>query len=167
MYFIKLIIFIITSLLFTSETEAKKRCKPLLEKLYSIQAMQRNSYSSQRGTSLRAKEDKARDKWWQCEQGRGNKRKTKSKSKKSSKNKSGHYSKNFKRNTHKKILAGTPFKTNNAIVIKSKYQGNKKQAWIKFYQQPAPCIRPKSLGVFASCSEDKQVQRSNFEQGYD
>jgi hypothetical protein len=60
----------------------------------------------------------------------------------------------------------SPFKTNKTIVIKSKYQGNKKQAWIKFYQQPSQCNRPKSLAVFASCSEDKQAQRINFEQEY-
>ncbi|MFQ3337708.1 MAG: hypothetical protein ACI9VO_000473, partial [Colwellia sp.] len=29
--------------------------------------MQRKGYSLKRGESLRAKEDKARDKWWQCE----------------------------------------------------------------------------------------------------
>lgn len=167
MYSIKLTIFMCTLLLFTSVSEAKKRCKPLLEKLHNVQAMQRSGYSSQRGLSLRAREDKARDKWWQCEQGRGTKQKTKSKSKKNSKNKSSQYSTANKGHTHKKILAGTPFNTNNAIVIKSKYQGNKKQAWIKFYQQPARCIRPKTLGVFAFCSEDKQAQRINFEQDYE
>lgn len=167
MYSIKLTIFMCTLLLFTSVSEAKKRCKPLLEKLHNVQAMQRSGYSSQRGLSLRAREDKARDKWWQCEQGRGTKKKTKSKSKKSSKNKSSQYSTANKGHTHKKILAGTPFNTNNAIVIKSKYHGNKKQAWIKFYQQPARCNRPKTLGVFAFCSEDKQAQRINFEQDYE
>jgi hypothetical protein len=150
--------------LFTSISEAKKRCKPLLEKLHNIQAMQRSGYSSQRGLSLRSKEDKARDKWWECEQGRGEKtkHKTKSKSKKGSKNK------NVKHHTTDiKISAGTPFKTNNVIVIKSKYQGHKKQAWLNFYQQPTQCNRPKSLAVFASCSEDKRTQRLNFEQQYE
>jgi hypothetical protein len=173
MYPIKLMIFIGAFLLFTSVSEAKKRCKPLLEKLHNIQAMQRSGYSSQRGLSLRGREDKARDKWWQCEQGRGvkaknkTKNKTKGKDKKNSKNKSSQYSSTYKQNTKTKTIAGTPFKTNNAIVIKSKYQGNKKQAWIKFYQQPTQCNRPKSLAVFASCSEDKQAQRSDFEQEYE
>lgn len=166
MYPIKLTIFISVLLLFTSVSEAKKRCKPLLEKLHNIQAMQRNSYSSKRGLSLRAKEDKARDTWWQCEKGRKTKNKKKRKSKKDSKNKRKQSSVTYKQNTHIKTAAGTPFKTNNAIVIKSKYQGIKKQAWLKFYQQPAQCNRPKSLAVFASCSEDKQAQRINFEQEY-
>jgi len=160
MDFIKLIVVISSLLFFTPVGEAKKRCKPLLEKLHNIQAMQRNGYSSQRGIGLRAREDKARDKWWQCEQGRGGK--AKKKTKKKSKNHSAIY----KHTRQTKIPAGTPFKTDNVIVIKSKYQGNKKQAWLKFYQQPAQCNRPKSLAAFASCSEDKQAQRINFEQKY-
>jgi len=157
---IKLIICISSLLLFTPVGEAKKRCKPLLEKLHNVQAMQRNGYSSQRGISLRARENKARDKWWQCEQGRGGK--AKKKAKKKSKKQSAIYKPIRQIN----IPAGTPFKTNNVIVIKSKYQGKKKQAWLNFYQQPAQCNRPKSLAVFASCSEDKQAQRINFEQVY-
>jgi hypothetical protein len=164
---IKLIIFIIALLLFTSISEAKKRCKPLLEKLHNIQGMQRNGYSSQRGLSLRGKEDKARDKWWQCEQGRGRKDKKKIKSKAQGKSKNNKSSTTYKQNLQVEISAGSPFKTNNIIVIKSKYQGSKKKAWIRFYQQPTQCNRPKSLAVFASCSEDKQAQRSDFEQEYE
>lgn len=164
MYPITLIIFISFLLLFASVSEAKKRCKPLLEKLHNIQAMQRNGYSSQRGVSLRAREDKARDKWWQCEQGKGGK--TKNKKKKKGKKKNSQYSVKNKKSRRTDMPAGTPFKTNNVIVIKSKYQGDKKQAWLNFYQQPAKCSRPKNLAVFASCSEDKQAQRIDFEQGY-
>lgn len=161
MHLIKSVILISSLLFFLPVSEAKKRCKPLLEKLHNVQAMQRNGYSAKRGVSLRAKEDKARDKWWQCEKDLGGKTKKKKKGK-STKN-----SATDKRYKAKKISAGTPFKTKNAIVIKSKYQGSKKQAWIKFYQQPAQCNRPKSLAVFASCSEDKQAQRINFEQEYE
>ena len=160
MHLIKSVILISALLLFIPESEAKKRCKPLLEKLHNVQAMQRNGYSVKRGISLRAREDKARDKWWQCEKGLDGKTKNKKKGKSTKKSAAD------KRYTSKKISAGTPFKTTNAIVIKSKYQGNKKQAWIKFYQQPAQCNRPKSLAIFASCSEDKQAQRINFEQQY-
>lgn len=165
MYFITLAIFIGALLCISPVSDAKKRCKPFLKKLHDVQALQRKGYSSQRGVSLRAKEDKARDTWWQCEQGRKIEQTGKSKKKKKAKAKSQYSKVTKKRNTRKKISAGTPFKTNN-IVIKSKYQGNKKQAWIKFYQQPARCRRPKSLAVFVSCSEDKQAQRINFEQEY-
>ncbi len=61
------IILAIFLLIFSTNSAAKKRCKPLLEKLHNTQMMQRKSYSLKRGQSLREKEDKARDKWWQCE----------------------------------------------------------------------------------------------------
>ena len=167
MYLIKLALFFSLLYLFTPIIEAKKRCTPLLEKLHNIQAMQRNGYSAKRGASLRAREDKARDKWWQCEQGRDKKTNKKGQKKRDSKtvnNRS--QSQKTKSAKHKKIKAGTPFKTNNAIVIKSSYQGEKKRAWLAFYQQPTRCHRPNNLQVFAFCSEDKQRQRIDFEQTY-
>lgn len=166
MYPIKLIVLSGTLLFFTSVCEGKKRCKPLLEKLHNIQAMQRNGYTSKQGVNLRSKEDKARNLWWQCEQGRGKKDKQRRKSKHKGQNKSRYDKTNFQQGKSSDISAGSPFKTNNVVVIKSKYQGSKKQAWLKYYQQPAHCNRPKTLAVFASCSEDKQAQRMNFEQEY-
>ena len=159
------LIFLITSLLiFSPSILAKKRCKPLLAKLHNVQALQRNGYSAKRGVSLRAREDKARADWWQCEKGRKKKKAKKTKTKKTAKDVT---SKRKSKSVNQgKIKAGTPFKTTNAIVIKSKYQGKKKQDWLAFYQQPKRCQRPKSLKIFAYCSEDKQKQRLIFEQGY-
>ncbi len=161
MNLITLTFIFILLLFFSPITEAKKRCKPLLEKLHHAQAMQRSGYSSKRGTSLRGREDKARDKWWQCETGQ-----SKSKAKKKGVTKAAVYRSNEKSIKRKEIKAGTPFKTNSSIVIKSKYQGSKKQAWIAFYQQPTKCQRPKNLQVFAFCSEDKKTQRQGFENEY-
>lgn len=160
-------------LLFVSPNlPAKKRCKPLLEKLHNAQMMQRKSYSLKRGQSLREKEDKARDKWWQCENSSlsafkskyGTKKKKVKKNKKKQKNTS-HYAKLNKAilNSSKKRVT---FNQDSAIVIKSKYQGDKKLAWLQFYQQPIQCQRPKSINVFAYCSEDKLQQRDIFEQKY-
>jgi len=160
--FIFLISLIIILFVVSPISAAKKRCKPLLEKLHNIQAMQRNGYSSKRGTSLRVREDNARDHWWKCEQGRGKK----NKNKKKQSNETVSYRSKIKSVKGKKMVASTPFKTSNAIVIKSKYQGEKKQAWLAFYQQPTQCQRPKNLQVFAFCSEDKQTQRVVFEQKY-
>jgi len=148
----------------TSPTlEAKKRCKPLLAKLQNIQAMQRHGYSAKQGLSLRSREDKARKNWWQCENGSGKKKK---KTTKKSQRKTASYSTEKSSVNRKIIKAGTPFKTSNTIVIKSKYQGEKKRAWLAFYQQPTRCQRPKNLSVFAFCSENKQTQRAGFEQKY-
>ena len=126
--------------------------------------MQRKAYSGSRGASLRAKEDKARDHWWQCEQGRSKKKKANKKTKKSAySHMKGAQVKSSKAN---KITAGIPFKNSQVIVVNSKYQGKKKQAWHQYYQQPRKCQRPQSLSEFAFCSENKQTQRIDFEQQY-
>ena len=160
-----LVLAFITCIVFSPVAVAKQRCKPLLEKLHHVQALQRNGYSSKRGTSLREREDKARNNWWQCENG-GGKAKKKKKKKYRSESKTANYNSQANNKKRKTIKAGTPFKTSHAIVIKSKYQGEKKQAWLNYYQQPTKCIRPKNLSEFAFCSENKQTQRVDFEQRY-
>mgnify|MGYP003629848427 CR=1 FL=1 len=158
---------IFSCFVFSPAAAAKKRCKPLLEKLHNVQSLQRNSYSGKRGLSLRDREDKARNNWWQCENSSAKaKQKTKGKGNKKSKKNTASGNIQVKRVKSKKINAGTPFKTSNAIVIRSKYQGQRKQAWLKYYQQPNQCSRPKSLPVFAFCSENKQTQRLDFEKHY-
>lgn len=158
-------------LTFSTTTLAKKRCKPFLEKLHKVQAMQRKGYSLKRGQSLRAKEDKARDKWWHCERSSlaSFKEKYGIKKKKSTKK---HLSKSTTKipktnkyiiNPDKKVAM---FNQGSAIVIKAKYQGEKRLAWLQFYQQPIKCQRPKSIKVFAYCSEDKLQQQDLFQQGY-
>lgn len=157
--------------LFAWPVQAKKRCKPLLEKLHNVQAMQRNGYSLKRGQSLRAKEDKAREKWWQCENS-SRYAKTKKKVSQKSKRKIAKRKENKKRKYksiepykgHPNSLS--PFANSGAIIIKSKFKGDKKFAWLTFYQQPAECQRPKSLSAFAICSEDKIAQQLLFEEQY-
>lgn len=161
---------------------AKKRCKPLLEKLHSIQTMQRKGYSLKRGQSLRGKEDKARNKWWKCENsslakfkaqyGGAKKKPTKKSNKKMKKRKSTSYvnvlsnrSKVKKRIVNSATMK-TAFNQHSAIVIKSKFQGGKQTAWLQFYQKPTKCKRPKSLSVFAYCNEDKLQQQSKFDQKF-
>jgi hypothetical protein len=167
MFQYKFVLLTIIIYLFSPVTLAKKRCKPLLEKLHHIQSLQRKSYSVKNGVSLRIREDKARDLWWQCENSTSKAKKKLQKKKKNSQTiKKSNNTSQKKRFKRKKIKAGIPFKTSNAIVIKSKYKGDKKQAWFKYYQQPNRCIRPKNLSEFAFCSENKQVQRADFERHY-
>lgn len=156
---------IITSLVVISPVSiAKKRCKLLLDKLHNVQTLQRNGYSSSRGASLRAREDNARDEWWQCEN--GSRKNSERKENKVHVDRTKPTTNKVNNRKKKTIKAGAPFETNNAIVIKSKYEGGKKQAWLKYYQQPAKCQRPKSLPEFALCNENKQVQRIAFEKQY-
>lgn len=160
----KLLLLLIILIVSSPESFAKKRCKALLDKLHNVQALQRSSYSAKRGVSLRNKEDKAREKWWQCETGKV--KKTKKKKKKKPSNSSSNNQKLTELKTVE-IKAGIPFQTTQSIAIKEKYLGKKRQAWLKFYQQPKQCQRPKTLSGFAFCSENKQTQRSNFEKQYE
>ncbi len=173
------LILLIIILSYSNTLQAKKRCKPFLEKLHKVQAQQRNGYSLKRGQSLRAKEDKARDKWWQCEHMSlakfkkkygGSKKKAKQRS---NKRKSAKYAKtkvakktNKKQTANLSYKAKSTFNQGSAIVIKSKYTGEKKLAWTQFYQRPSKCVSPKSLSIFAYCNEDKLLQQSQFDQQY-
>lgn len=162
------IIVVSVCFVFSPASSAKKRCKPLLEKLRNIQSLQRSGYSQKKGVSLRKREDNARDKWWQCENGRAKKEKNNTKGSAKASNRKN--KKNSNSAVKRKIVINdstvTPFKTTDAVVIKSKYHGEKKRAWLTFYQQPEGCSRPKNLAVFASCSENKQKQRADFEKSY-
>jgi len=169
-----LFIFFIVVCFPSSSAIAKKRCKSLLAKLHNIQTMQRKGYSLTKGDSLRDREDKARNNWWKCEQGKDDKLKNhkkkgtkkKSHSVKSKRIKQTNQQKAKQKNKHTKLKSATPFKTNHAIIIQSKYQGSKKRAWQNYYQQPVQCKRPKKLTVFATCTENKKTQRASFEKSY-
>ena len=65
------------------------------------------------------------------------------------------------------VVKGQGVVLNEPSVVAIVDQGGKKQAWLEFYQQPTQCNRPKSLTVFANCSENKRTQRITFEQGYE
>ncbi len=153
---------------------AKKRCKALQKELHLIQAQQRKGYSLQRGVSLRAREDKAREKWWQCEHpsyGRKKtvKKKTKNRKREKPTQQSTLDSAKSQRNMTNELegkRVTAPFISLESIVVNSTYQGEKLFAWLRFYQQPAQCYRPNNLSVFAFCSENKQAQKIDFEQGY-
>lgn len=170
------IVLLLLTLLFSPSLLAKKRCKPFLEKRHNIQAMQRNGYSLKRGQSLRGKEDKARDKWWDCERislAKFNKKYGGSKKKKGkSKQKVTTAKREKKRKKSLKILPNTyksniTFNQGSAIVIRSAYQGHKQKAWLAFYKKPIKCQQPKNLSIFASCHEDKRLQQGAFETQYE
>jgi len=136
-----------------------------------VQAQQRNSYSLKRGQSLRAQEDKARDKWWKCEhmslakfKAQNGGKNNKAKKKKNSKYVSKKVSKKKSQPYVSKSIA--TFNLDSAIVVKAKYQGDKRLAWSQFYKRPDKCISPKSLSVFAYCNNNKLLQQNQFDQEY-
>lgn len=154
-----LVALLIAQVFTTSNSQAKARCKPLLQKLHNIQALQRQGYSLKKGISLRKREDKAREKWWQCEQGR---EKSKAK-KKPIKGKNSTAKISRKTQPYRLAKAKSSGFSNSNVITRQKYQGDQLQEWLKFYQQPKQCQRPKSLAIFAFCAEDKQQQMHEFE----
>tara|TARA_R110000764_G_scaffold24452_10_gene58830 strand:+ start:663 stop:1172 length:510 start_codon:yes stop_codon:yes gene_type:complete len=167
----QVIIFSLLLIMLLSSFEAlagKKHCQSYRKKLDSIQAQQRQANSNKRSKSLATQEAKARNNWWQCENG-----KLKSKTKKKQRVK-------LKHTDQKKIIsvggannkkiaplkALVPFASNSPVVVRSKYQGEKLQAWLKFYQVNKGCRQPKSMSQFSACVEDKRRQQTEFEKSY-
>jgi hypothetical protein len=155
-----------------SATAGKKRCLEYRQKLDNIQAQQRQANTQKRSHSLSSKEAKARDRWWGCETG---KLRAKSKSKQEKKSKQKIASKKIQNKTrsqsvlpkqYKNSKALVPFASNNPVVMRSKYQGEKLRAWLVFYQPAKKCAQPKSIQHFAKCVEDKLSQQTEFEKSY-
>jgi len=152
--------FFLSIILFSSGSLAgKKRCKSYLDKLHNIQAQQRAGYSASKGISLNEREAKARKTWWDCE----NNKLPKTKSKKSNKNKKTK-KKEYKRLNNK--TAGNPFSSVKSIKVQSEYTGEKQKRWMEFYQAPKGCTRSLSLKEFTYCVEDKRLQKEAFEAEY-
>lgn len=145
---------------------AKKECAELLKKYHNVQSQQRQGHSLKSSITLRKKEDKARQKWWDCE---NNKLTSKSKKKKNNKAKSHSKKKTIKlsqTSTQSSNNTRGVFSSNRNIVIKGKYTGDKQLQWLRFYKRPKKCARPKTTQVFAFCMEDKTAQQNAFEQQY-
>jgi hypothetical protein len=153
-------------------TAGKKHCQDYRQKLDNIQAQQRQANTHKRSHSLSSKEVKARNKWWRCETGKlkaksMSKQEKKSKKKIASKkaqNKTRSQSVPLKLYKHSKALV--PYASNNPLVMRSKYQGEKLRAWLVFYQPEKKCARPKSIQDFALCVEEKRSQQTEFEKSY-
>jgi len=166
MKYLALVCLLCLSGLYSEKALAKAKCKPYLEKLQNIQALQRQGYSLKRGNSLRKREQAARDKWWQCEQGKIQATSKKSKSRKKKQVKKNRYAKAKKASageTKKKLV---PFSNQGQIVLKGRFTGEKQQAWLQYYVRPKKCQRPKTTQVFAYCMEDKLAQQAVFEREY-
>ncbi|WDE04916.1 hypothetical protein SG34_027030 [Thalassomonas viridans] len=158
-----------TLLAFSPELLGKKACKKYLDKLHQVQAKQKNGNSLKQSNKLKAKETKAWDTWWACENGKLAKKKKRTKKAKQQKPEKNLLlaRDNKKAAKAKKSQANsTPFATQRAIVLKAEYQGQQQLDWLAFYKQPVKCQQPKNIKVFAACIEDKRLQQQKFEQSY-
>ncbi len=156
--YIKLLVVVIVLYVPSQSFADKKQCKPYLEKLRNVQSLQKSGYSNKRGRSLAAREEKARDKWWQCEQGKLPKKKSKKKI--------------VKKHRAKKVVNAAIGNTTysgtltNKLVIKSDFKGIQQQAWLNYYQPPKNCRKPQSTKQFAFCMEDRRKQQDIFKRQY-
>ena len=142
---------------------AKQQCAVLLEKLQNIQSQQKQGQPFKSSIKLREKENVARKKWWDCEK---NKVKPKTKDKVKSKKKK----KSIKlKKSYKPLNTDTPqvFSSNQPIVVKGRFSGEKQLHWLLYYKRPAECAKPKTTQVFAFCIENKTEQQSKFEEEYE
>jgi hypothetical protein len=142
----------------------KKQCQSYLEKLRNVQSQQKQGHSLKRGESLNKLEAKAIDIWWPFEQCNLKKAKRIKKKKQSHKNKRAKQrSLNVGSLDYTSKVNANPFQTSAPLVLKSRFQGKKLQAWLLYYQQPKKCVRPKSTKQFAFCVENRREQQLAFE----
>lgn len=146
----------------------KKQCQKYRNKLDNIQTQQRQASSLKRSNSLSAREMKARDIWWRCEGGKlqQKSKKKKQKAEKSSYKKKPSSSQHASTKQNQNNTALVPFASGSPVVVRSKYQGGKLQAWLLFFKLKKMCARPKSMQQFAACVEDKRRQQIEFEKSY-
>ncbi|MGB1263322.1 MAG: hypothetical protein ACPG52_10455 [Cognaticolwellia sp.] len=163
---------LITLLLYSFSANATKpECQKYRKKLDNIHAQQRQASTLKRSNSLAKREDKARDTWWRCQNG-----KLKAKPKKSAKKKKSSVKrvklkklkklKGMRAERNSEYQAFVPVANNNPVAGGTVYQGEKLQAWLTFYQADKKCTRPKSTQEFVACAEDKRRQRAKFEKTY-
>jgi hypothetical protein len=141
----------------------KSQCQSYLDKLRNVQSQQRQGHSFKKSKSLNKRETKARKVWWQCERGLLKTNKSRPKKKNKPTKVATTYPLSTYSNKARAKLNQSPFQTSNALVIKSRYQGKQLQAWLKYYQQPKQCMRPKTTKQFAFCVEDRRLQQMSFE----
>lgn len=156
-----LLVIALLSFVFSFSSYAgKKECQSYLAKLRNVQAQQRAGYGNVKGRTLADREQKARDKWWQCQQGKLPKAKKR--------NKRNKRKKKMVKVSNKKIpipsANGTNQSITNKLVIKGKYQGQQQQDWLDYYQKPDKCKEVKSTKIFAYCIEDETRQQQIFEE---
>lgn len=152
----KKILLISTAIVFSQQVEATKpECQRFYATLENIQSKLRAGYTAKQGRKLKAKEDKAREKWWHCQTNRSQK-KRKAPSKRHVKNRA-------EKTTQLSIAEySTTFTTK--VHIKAKYEGKVQQQWLDFYRPAKSCLKPKTLAKFSACLREEQAQQKLFEQ---
>lgn len=147
------IIIAIILLIISIQSPAKSKCELEWNALKAVQAQLRNKSTEY----LRNKERKKHTEYQNCRKG------------KSKKNSNKHVIKNTY-NPQKKYYSNRKIRNsfgNSKVNIKSKFTGEKQQAWLAFYKTPKECISPKTTTKFAKCINDRNLAAEHFSNNWD
>lgn len=152
----KINVLILLPLFISSPAIAQQDCTQAMENLKNHQKIMRKGYSATQGEKLRNKERKLFDAYQTC-----------------LKFPASHSTRRTSeaRNGKKKQKTTSTFNYSDAPQIKwqnkslsfrGKFSGEKQKAWLRYYKQPKQCGKPKSLQVFAWCTEHKTKSSEVF-----
>jgi len=146
------ILWIISLLVVSNQVYAKSKCELEWNALKTVQSQLRHKSSEY----LRKKEHQKHNKYQNCRKGR----KKKSKSyktittyKKQTKTYKKYYSNQYARNSF----------SNSPVKMKSKFKGEKQDAWIQYYKTPKECFKPESISKFSKCVDYRNDKAKEFD----
>lgn len=138
-------------MLISTHSEAKSKCEFEWNALKSVQSQLRHQSTEY----LRDKERVKHQKYQDCRKGK-NKTSTKVKAKKTYR----YYAKNnnsYYKNTRNSF-------NNSPVTMKTKFKGEKQEAWLEYYRTPPECIKPKKTSVFATCLANRDEIAIKFDE---
>ncbi len=144
------VILILAFLIASNPILAKSKCEDEWNALKSIQSQMR-----QRSTEyLRVEEHKKHDEYQNCRKGKTNNKNSEGK------NSQKKYSTSKKYYLQKKLRNSF---NSSAVNMKTKFKGEKQQAWLDYYTTPKDCISPKSTAKFAKCLDERDNKAIEFD----
>ena len=138
---------IISLLIACNQSIAKSKCEKEWNALKSVQSQLRNKSTEY----LRDKEHTKHSEYQNC---RNNKNKESNNKKTKTKYVNPSYVKKSSKSTTKNI-------TNN-ISLKGKFEDEKQDAWIQYYDKPQECISPKKVQEFSKCLNHRDDAAKKF-----
>jgi len=143
---------IITLLIASNQSIAKSKCEKEWNALKSVQSQLRNKSTEY----LRNKEHTKHSEYQNC-------RKNKSKESNNEKTKTKYVKPSYvKPNYVKKSSISTTKNITNNISLKGKFEDEKQDAWIQYYDKPQECISPKKVQEFSKCLNHRDDAAKKF-----
>lgn len=135
-------------LIVSNQTFANSKCEREWNDLKSIQTQMRHKSTEY----LRNKERDKHKEYQNCRKGK----KKKSKKYKTKAN----YNKQSTNNTYRKYTSNT---ITNTVSLKGKFNGDKQDAWVKYYDKPQECVEPKDISQFSRCLKYRDEKARDFD----